>query len=213
MGPPLMLEMLTCSSKIAILPDTWSDSLEYAALLERLQTLSSHRAELRRKLKLYQQLQSMTVPFRNPQNAIQPNLISRDGPLTKEMEKTRSLGIRVAGSLVGRNKGAGNDDPTNTQQWVWQAFNFWRILLQPPRQQLLPSSGWFQAKVRYSEVYTHGFCLNISRMQLWLLCPPSCRRKFLGVSDIPRAMSGQMGIEKSLVSEDGLLNSVTQSPV
>ena len=107
-------KLLTRSSKIAILPDTWSDSLEYAALLERLQTLSSHRAELRRKLKLYRQLQSMAAPFRNPQTAVQPNLISRNGPLTKEMEKTRSLSIRVAGSLVGRNKGAGSDDPTNT---------------------------------------------------------------------------------------------------
>jgi hypothetical protein len=109
-------KMLTSSSIIAILPHTWSDSLEYAALLERLQTLSSHRAELRKKLKLYRQLQAMTAPFRNPQTAVQPNLISRDGPLTKEMEKTRSLGIRVAGGLVGRNKGAGSDDPTNTGQ-------------------------------------------------------------------------------------------------
>lgn len=96
--------MLIHSSKIAILPDVWSDSLEYTALLERLRTLSSRRAELRRKLKLYQQLQSMAAPFRNPQIAIQPNLVSRDGPLTKEMEKTRLLGIRVASGLVERQR-------------------------------------------------------------------------------------------------------------
>jgi hypothetical protein len=105
--------MLIHNSKIAILPDVWSDSLEYAALLEKLQALSSHRAELRRKLKLYRQLQSMAAPFQNPQTAIQPNLVSRDGPLTKEMEKTRLLGIRVASDLVERNRGQGRDDATN----------------------------------------------------------------------------------------------------
>ena len=108
--------MLTRSSKIAILPNAWSDSLEYATLLERLQTLSSRRTELQRKLKLYRQLQSMVAPFRNPQIAVQPNLISSDCPLTTEIEKTRSLGIRVAGSLVGMNTGLGNDDLTNTRQ-------------------------------------------------------------------------------------------------
>ena len=107
--------MLTHGSKIAVLPNVWSDSLEYAALLEKLQVLSSRRAELRKKLKLYRQLQSMAAPFRNPQTAIQPNLVSRDGPLTKEMEKTKSLGIRVAGGLVERNRGPGSDDPTNTR--------------------------------------------------------------------------------------------------
>ena len=108
--------MLTRSSKIVILPDAWSDSLEYATLLERLQALSSRRAELRRKLKLYRQLQSMTSPFRNPETVVQPNLISRNGPLTTEMEKSRSLGIRVASGLAGRNRGLSSDNSTNMRQ-------------------------------------------------------------------------------------------------
>jgi len=112
----MTLEMLTCSSKIAMLPDTWSDSPEYATLLEQLQALSLRRAELQRKLKLYQQLQSMAAAFRDPHTTVQPHLVTRDGPLTKEMEKVRSLGIRVADSLAGMKRGPDTDDPTNTRQ-------------------------------------------------------------------------------------------------
>lgn len=107
------IEILIHDSKIAILPDEWLNSPEYTAVLENLQTLSLRRAELRKKLKLYRQLQSMTATFRNPQTAIQPNLVSRDGPLTKEMEKTKSLGFRVAGGLVERNRGNNSDNPNN----------------------------------------------------------------------------------------------------
>lgn len=51
-------------------------------------------------------------PFKDPQNSIQPNLVTRDGPLADEMTKSKALGIRVAGRLAGMEEpdGGGDDD-------------------------------------------------------------------------------------------------------
>lgn len=56
------------------------------------------------KLETFKQLHSLTERFRDAQSSIQPNLVTRDGPLTKELEKTRELGVRLAGALAGRKR-------------------------------------------------------------------------------------------------------------
>jgi len=151
--------MLIHSSKIAILPDVWSDSLEYATLLEKLQALSLHRAELQRKIKLYRRLQSMTAPFRNPQTSIQPNLVSRDSPLIKEMEKTRSLNIQVASGLVKRNRELGNDDATNKRRWALAVFGFHANFFFVKMEITYNDKTLYGGKVWYSEAYVHGLCV------------------------------------------------------
>jgi hypothetical protein len=92
------------SSTISKLPALWQESDGYDELLERLRLLSARRAELQKKLMMYRQLQSLTKPFRGPQTSIQPNLVTRDGPLTKEMERNVDFGIRLAGALAGRKR-------------------------------------------------------------------------------------------------------------
>ena len=89
---------------ISKLPDSWEESDGYDEQLERLRALSTRRAELQNKLKTYRQLQSLTKPFRDPQTTIQPNIVTRDGPLTKELERNVEVGIRLAGALAGRKR-------------------------------------------------------------------------------------------------------------
>lgn len=75
--------------------------------IQSLQELQSRRAEAKKKLASYRHLQSMMKPFKDPQNSIQPNLVTRDGPLANELAKSKALGIRVAGRLAGLEEPGG----------------------------------------------------------------------------------------------------------
>lgn len=86
-------------------------SEELQSQIRSLQELQSRRAELQKKLASYRHLQSLMEPFKDPQNCIQPHLVTRDGPLADEMTKSKALGIRVAGRLAGMEEpDAGGDD-------------------------------------------------------------------------------------------------------
>ncbi|KAE9961939.1 hypothetical protein BLS_001092 [Venturia inaequalis] len=80
--------------------------------IQSLQELQLRRAELQKKLSSYRHLQSLMEPFKDPQNSIQPNLVTRDGPLADELAKSKALGIRVAGRLTGLEEldGRGDDE-------------------------------------------------------------------------------------------------------
>jgi Kinetochore complex Fta4 of Sim4 subunit, or CENP-50 len=60
--------------------------------------------EQRRKIVQFQRLQQLLKPFENPQESIQPNIITRDGELGKELDRMRMLMARVAGR-VGELRG------------------------------------------------------------------------------------------------------------
>jgi hypothetical protein len=47
----------------------------------------------------YKQLEALLEPFKNPQENIQPNLLTRDGELVREIDKMRMLVARVAGRV------------------------------------------------------------------------------------------------------------------
>jgi hypothetical protein len=88
-------------------------SEELQAQVRSLQQLRSRRAALQQKLASYRHVQNMMAPFNDAQNSIQPNLVTRDGPLADELTKSKALGIRVAGRLAGMeqpDEGGGEDD-------------------------------------------------------------------------------------------------------
>ncbi|TLD28042.1 hypothetical protein E2P81_ATG06388 [Venturia nashicola] len=87
-------------------------SEELQSQIQSLQELQSRRADLYKKLASYRHLQSMMDPFKDPQNSVQPNLATRDGPMADELAKSKALGIRVAGRLAGLEEadGGGDDD-------------------------------------------------------------------------------------------------------
>jgi hypothetical protein len=87
-------------------------SEELQSQIQGLQELQLRRAALQQKLESYRYLQNMMESFKDPQNSIQPNLATRDGPLADELAKSKALGIRVAGRLAGMEQpdGGGDDD-------------------------------------------------------------------------------------------------------
>jgi len=85
---------------------------ELKVQIQNLQQLQARRAALQQKLASYRHLQNMMEPFKDAQSSIQPNLVTRDGPLADELTKSKALGIRVAGRLAGIEQpdGGGDDD-------------------------------------------------------------------------------------------------------
>lgn len=83
------------------LPSSLSSDDTYESLVLRLQSLVGRRDELRSKVDRYRQLQRALAPLRDAQRKIQPNLVSRDGPLEEELGRSKVLGIRVAGKVAG----------------------------------------------------------------------------------------------------------------
>lgn len=61
--------------------------------------MDAKRQQQRRRLAQYKQLEALLEPFKDPLKNIQPNLITRDGELTQELDKMRILVARVAGRL------------------------------------------------------------------------------------------------------------------
>lgn len=58
--------------------------------------LDSQRQAQQKRLAQYKQLEALLEPLKNPQENIQPNLITRDGELVQEIDKMRILMSRVA---------------------------------------------------------------------------------------------------------------------
>ena len=85
----------------------------YRQLRERLVGLDSQRQQRQRRLDQLQQLQRLLEPFAEPQQNIQPNLITRDGELVQELEKMRMLVARVGGRIGQKKRPRGNSEAGN----------------------------------------------------------------------------------------------------
>ncbi|KAJ5901975.1 hypothetical protein N7495_002503 [Penicillium taxi] len=72
----------------------------YQDLRERLASLDQERQKRRQRLEQIEFLQRLLEPFKNPQQDIQPNLVTRDGELVQELEKMRMLVARVGGRIA-----------------------------------------------------------------------------------------------------------------
>ena len=70
---------------------------QYQELRQRLVELSRKGDEQKARLEQYRHLQSMLAPFENAQENVQPNLVTRDGELGKELERMRVLLARLTG--------------------------------------------------------------------------------------------------------------------
>jgi len=77
----------------------YEDSIKYKELHGRLIALSKRRDQQQTQLAQYQQLQALLRPFENAQDNIQPNLVTRDGELSKELDRMRILLARVTGRI------------------------------------------------------------------------------------------------------------------
>ena len=84
----------------------------YQLLRERLATLDQQRQQRQRRLDQLRHLQRLLGPFQEPQKDIQPNLVTRDGELVRELDKMRMLAARVGGRISQQKKGRSNTQAT-----------------------------------------------------------------------------------------------------
>jgi hypothetical protein len=76
-----------------------SEATRYKGLYDRLTSLAEQRDQQQQRLERYKQLQTLLEPFTNAQENVQPNLVTRDGELGKELERMRILLARVTGRV------------------------------------------------------------------------------------------------------------------
>ena len=76
-----------------------SEATRYKDLYDRLASLAEQRGQQQQRLERYKQLQTLLEPFTNAQENVQPNLVTRDGELGKELERMRILLARVTGRV------------------------------------------------------------------------------------------------------------------
>lgn len=75
------------------------DRQKYEALYKRLVELDQQRQRQQQRLAQYRQLEALLAPLKDPVENIQPNLVTRDGELVKEIDRMRMLAARVAGRV------------------------------------------------------------------------------------------------------------------
>jgi hypothetical protein len=68
----------------------------YQTLKAQLSNLSVALQAQRRRRAYYAKLKSLIEPFSNPQESVQPNLVTRDSQLAIELERTRILAAKLA---------------------------------------------------------------------------------------------------------------------
>ncbi|KAA8902615.1 kinetochore complex Fta4 of Sim4 subunit, or CENP-50-domain-containing protein [Sphaerosporella brunnea] len=80
--------------------DASEEDLEaYQELRARLSVASQSLASQRGKKAYYERLRNMIRPFAEPRENVQPNLVTRDGELNAELERTKILAVLLAGQL------------------------------------------------------------------------------------------------------------------
>lgn len=95
---------------IETLPATWPsdrdteafplEATRYADTVRQLTDLSQQRKDLRQRVERLRSLQKTVESFKTTEGAgVQENLVTRDGPVEKELEKMRFLLARVAGRV------------------------------------------------------------------------------------------------------------------
>ena len=89
------------------------DADEYFDLRRQLLGLCEQRDAAREKLLRYQKLQELLRPFEDASESVQPNLVTKDGEMRRELERLRVLLARVTGrvgeidGLSGEGAGVG----------------------------------------------------------------------------------------------------------
>ena len=76
-----------------------ADADRYADLRGQLLALAGQRDAAREKLLRYQRLQELLRPFENAGESVQKNLVTKDGEMSRELERMRMLLARVSGRL------------------------------------------------------------------------------------------------------------------
>ncbi|CAZ81716.1 unnamed protein product [Tuber melanosporum] len=76
--------------------DSEEDLEEYQILKAKLANHSAALQAQRQRHAYYSQLKSLIAPFADPQQSVQPNLVTKDGPLATELERTRLLAAKLA---------------------------------------------------------------------------------------------------------------------
>ncbi|RDW82907.1 hypothetical protein BP5796_04398 [Coleophoma crateriformis] len=103
---------------IAQLPPIWSAEAEsvapeqaaqYTSLQARLVTLSEKRNAARQRLEEHRRLKELLSPFQDT-TKLQENLVTRNGEVEKELEKMRTLMMRVERGVGTLEKAAAGDD-------------------------------------------------------------------------------------------------------
>ncbi|EXJ89273.1 hypothetical protein A1O3_02339 [Capronia epimyces CBS 606.96] len=77
-----------------------ADAEAYTRLRGQLLQLSRKRDELKEKVARYRYLQTLLEPLDDAQKNVQPNLITRDGELSRELDRMRILLARVTGRVA-----------------------------------------------------------------------------------------------------------------
>lgn len=80
---------------------TYSQACRYKQLQARLTKLNEQRQAQQKTLAQYKHLQSFLEPFKNPQENVQPNLVTKDGELSKELDRMKLLMARVGEKVIG----------------------------------------------------------------------------------------------------------------
>lgn len=104
---------LTQSDTVGSLPENYLDLhlhpdhrvddgqvLQYQDSRQRLVGLTQQRDELRQKVQQYRNMVAMLEPLNDPQANIQPNLVTRDGQLSVELDRMRILLARVTSRVT-----------------------------------------------------------------------------------------------------------------
>lgn len=90
-----------------------ADAETYTGLREQLSEQSRRRDALKEKVARYQYLQKMLEPLADAQTNVQPNLVTRDGELSRELDRMRILLARVTGRVAEmHNNGSWDDNAT-----------------------------------------------------------------------------------------------------
>lgn len=103
---------LTDSETIRALPEEYGDvylhpdyeaqedeARQYTQMRQELWGLNEKRDVLKRRLAQYQHLTKLMQPLSEPQKNVQPNLVTRDGELSQELDRMRVLLARVTGRI------------------------------------------------------------------------------------------------------------------
>lgn len=91
-----------------------AQATEYQQLRGRLLELCQERQQLERKVEQYRQLQKALDPLQDPVANIQPNLVTRDGELSQELDRMRVLLARVSAGVADMGSRPMSDDPTQS---------------------------------------------------------------------------------------------------
>jgi cell wall assembly regulator SMI1 len=89
-------------------PISADEAQRYVELRRQLVEASVRRDQQRKRLEGYKQLQKLLEPLERAQENVQPNLVTRDGELSKELDRMRVLLARVTGKVGEVKRKNGN---------------------------------------------------------------------------------------------------------